>query len=79
MASDLSKQLRAERSGFMRVAWIAGAVIVLSAMVALGVFLQQEYGLMPAPDPSFGWKDRIREEMVPETAGCLSPEDEVRR
>ena len=76
MASDLSKQLRAERNGFMRFSWIAaGAVIVLPAMVALGVFLQREYDLMPVPDPSFGWKDRIWEEMGAEIAGCLNLQD----
>ena len=77
VASDLSKQLRAERSGFMRFSWIAaaGAVIVLPAMVALGVFLQREYDLMPVPDPSFGWKERIWEEMGAEIAGCLNLQD----
>lgn len=75
--TDLSKQLRAERSGFMRFAWIAAVAgaVALPATLALGIFLQQEYALMPVPDSSFGWKDRIWEYIGPEIAGCLSLED----
>ena len=76
-AADLSKQLRAERSGFVRFAWIgaAAATVALPAMLALGIFLQQEYAIMEVPDPSLGWKDRIWEEMGPDIAGCLNLED----
>ena len=76
-AADLSKQLRAERSGFVRFAWIgaAAATVALPAMLALGIFLQQEFAIMEVRDPSFGWKDRIWEEMGPDIAGCLNLED----
>ena len=61
----------------MRFAWIAAAagVIALPATLAAGIFLQQEFALMPVPDPSFGWKDRIWEQMGPEIAGCLNLQD----
>ena len=79
--ADLSKQLRVEGSAFRRFAWIAAAIsaAAIPMAVALGIFAQHEYGLIPAPPPppapNQEWKELIWNDYGRAIADCLLLED----
>ena len=76
-AADLSTQLRAESRSFRRFAWI-GAATAIPMALALGIFVQHEYTLMPDPPPpdtTMGWKDLIWSAYGIEIADCLKREE----
>lgn len=81
VTSDLSKQVHAEHSGFIRFVWLVATASVIAhpAMMAIDIFLQQENDIMPLPNPSFGRKERAELQMGPEIAGLLEPRGRRRR
>ena len=76
-AADLSTQLRVEGSAFRRFAWIAAgiAAVAIPMALALGIFVQREYALMPAADPTAGWKDLVWDDYGSAIAECRGLEN----
>lgn len=80
-AAGLEKQIRAHAADFQR--WrsvnrtrsrrlaVAAAAFGAPCLLALGLLLQAQFAILPAPDPTNGWRDLVWNRYGPEIADCV--------
>ena len=67
--ADFHRARAAERSAFARFAW-AALLAAAPALVAAGLLIQQQFGVLPDADPTGGWRDWVWERYGAEIAAC---------
>ncbi len=69
--ADFHRARAIERRAFHRFALLT-ALISAPALFILGVLFQQQFDILPDPDPSGGWRDWVWDRYGSQIADCVS-------